>query len=70
MPLMDGYESTERIRKAEGSKRHTPVIAMTAYAMTGDKEECMDAGMDDYICKPFTSEQIMALLQKYTKKSV
>jgi len=67
MPDMDGYQTTQKIRKAEASKnKHTPIIALTADAMTGDREKCLNSGMDDYLNKPFKPAQIEDMLQKWT----
>jgi two-component system, sensor histidine kinase and response regulator len=63
MPEMDGFEATRQIRKAEqGTSRHIRIAAMTARAMVGDRERCLDAGMDDYFSKPLNKAEIQALL--------
>jgi len=62
MPSMNGYEATKAIRK-EGLK--TPIIALTAYAMKGDDEECFAAGCDDYISKPIENEKLLNILNQY-----
>ncbi len=67
MPRMDGYQATRALREREqasGSLR-TPVIALTANALAGDRETCLEAGMDDYLGKPFTSVQLLLMLRRW-----
>jgi signal transduction histidine kinase/DNA-binding response OmpR family regulator len=66
MPEMDGFAATAVIRQREASTdRHVPIIAMTANAMQGDREDCLAAGMDDYVSKPVTFETLVAMLRKW-----
>jgi PAS domain S-box-containing protein len=67
MPEMDGFEATAAIREIEKtSGNHLPVIAMTAHAMAGDRERCLQAGMDDYIAKPIRLEALEELLRRFS----
>jgi len=65
MPDMDGYEAARAIRKLEGFSRHTPIVAMTANALEGDRQKCLDAGMDDYLSKPVEAEELSRVLAKW-----
>ena len=65
MPEMDGFEATRAIRRDEPEGRHTPVIAMTASALSGDRERCLAAGMDDYISKPIKLHVVAAVLERW-----
>jgi len=69
LPVMDGITAVKKIRELEAStSKHTPVIAITANAMLGDKEKCMSAGMDEYLSKPFHPNQLLELIGKYIKR--
>ena len=67
MPELDGLEATGRIRDLEqeaGATRRTPIIAMTANAMKGDKERCLEAGMDGYVSKPVKRQTLFAEIER------
>lgn len=66
MPEMDGFDATIAIRELERPRgRHTPIIAMTANAMHGDREKCLSAGMDDYLSKPISPKQFKQMLERW-----
>jgi CheY-like chemotaxis protein len=67
MPGMDGFCATEKIRQHEPSDKHLPIIAMTASAMSGDRERCLAAGMDDYLAKPVRISDIERVLQQWLR---
>lgn len=71
MPLMNGGDTTRGIRQIEANiGLRTPIIAVTANAMAGDREKCLDAGMDDYLSKPFTPDEFRATLLRWTNQIV
>ncbi|MEG4342930.1 response regulator [Microcoleus sp. A003_D6] len=70
MPVLDGYETTQKLREREKGDRHTFVIALTAHAMPGEREKCLAAGMDDYLSKPVDLDALAAVLKKYEPQNV
>jgi len=65
MPELDGYTATREIRVREGALRHTPIIGLTAHALAGDREVCVQAGMDDYLPKPVMPEDLSEIIDKW-----
>lgn len=66
MPVMDGFQATRALREREQAEGgHLPVIALTANAVSGDRQLCLEAGMDDYVAKPFSQDQLQAVLQRW-----
>jgi len=68
MPIMDGYQAATEIRRLEresNTTKHIPIIALTAHALAGDKTKCLDAGMDEWVTKPFTRKELNEVLQQW-----
>ncbi len=70
MPIMDGYETTRKIREHESGGKRIPIIALTAHAMKGADNECRAAGMDDYLSKPIDREQLQLSLNRWLNDAV
>ena len=71
MPEMNGVEATRQIRQAEAAAgRHTPIIGVTAHALRGDREECLAAGMDDYVAKPISPDHLIATIERWMFQDV
>ena len=69
MPEMDGLTAARMVRSREAGRRRTPIIAITANAMRGDRESCLEAGMDDYVAKPFQAEELRRVLARYAPRA-
>ena len=67
MPEMDGYQATAEIRRRKPGSRHIPILALTANAVQGDQERCLEAGMDDYIAKPVRIAALATALERWTR---
>jgi signal transduction histidine kinase/ActR/RegA family two-component response regulator len=66
MPVMDGLQATRLIRAREGDARRTPIVALTAGALEGDRERCLAAGMDDYMAKPISQDAVRSMVVRWT----
>ena len=64
MPVLDGVEATKRIRSSRSKFKDIPIIALTAYAMLGDREKFLEAGMDDYISKPVDKDELLEVITR------
>ena len=70
MPVMNGYDATRAIRaREEPTRKHTPIVALTAHAMKGDRDTCIEAGMDDYLSKPIQSQELHDMVARWSGQS-
>ncbi|MBO9999626.1 MAG: response regulator [Cyanobacteria bacterium SID2] len=70
MPVLDGYQATHELRQLEVDRdRHTTVVGLTAHAMPGDRQKCLEAGMDDYLAKPVTMEKLKSVLKHWMSQA-
>jgi signal transduction histidine kinase/DNA-binding response OmpR family regulator/HPt (histidine-containing phosphotransfer) domain-containing protein len=71
MPVMDGLEATRRIRKRElETGKHVPIVALTAHAMKGDRERCLEGGMDAYVAKPVQKQELLHIIYQYSAPAI
>jgi two-component system, sensor histidine kinase and response regulator len=70
MPELDGYEATRQVRRGEAGSANVPIVAMTANAMHGDKERCLESGMDDYIAKPVRQKELVEVIERWLPGAV
>jgi CheY-like chemotaxis protein len=69
MPDMDGYETTRRIRSRPSADHQVPIVALTAHALDEDRQKCVEAGMDDYLSKPFSQQQLASAIGPWLKNA-
>ncbi|MGB3402211.1 MAG: chemotaxis protein CheB [Microcoleaceae cyanobacterium] len=67
MPVLNGYDTTQQLRQREGKQKHTIIVGLTAHAMEGDRQKCLDAGMDDYLSKPISMETLAEVIEHWTQ---
>ena len=68
LPIIDGWEATRRWRAYEPAGQHLPIVALTANAVLGDRERCLDSGMDDYLAKPFEMDDLSAIVRRHLRQ--